>query len=108
MYLGATLSEGPFGEFTGYYAGGKSNQSVVRIQRVDDCNNPNVTMDTPLKPPSDFSFSKCVMKPGMIWDEVERAGLSGVKGVWCHEAGAARMLNSISIKPMQATPSKRP
>ena len=34
----------------------------------------------------------------MIWDEVERAGLSGVKGVWCHEAGGARMFNVIAIK----------
>jgi 4-hydroxy-3-polyprenylbenzoate decarboxylase len=34
----------------------------------------------------------------MIWDEVERAGLSGVQGVWCHEAGAARLFNVISIK----------
>jgi 4-hydroxy-3-polyprenylbenzoate decarboxylase len=38
------------------------------------------------------------MKAGMIWDEVERAGLSGVQGVWCHEAGGARMFNVISIK----------
>jgi UbiD family decarboxylase len=38
------------------------------------------------------------MKAGMIWDEVERAGLSGVRGVWCHECGGARMLNVISIK----------
>ena len=32
---------------------------------------------SPMRPPSDFSFSKCVMKAGMIWDEVERAGLVG-------------------------------
>jgi 4-hydroxy-3-polyprenylbenzoate decarboxylase len=107
MYPGETLPEGPFGEFTGYYAGGKSNQPVVRIQRVYYRNNPIMTMATPLKPPSDFSFSKCVMKAGMIWDEVERAGLSGVKGVWCHEAGAARMLNIISIKQAYAGHSKQ-
>ena len=98
MYPGDTLPEGPFGEFTGYYAGGKSDQPVVRVQRVYYRNNPIMTMATPLRPPSDFSFSKCVMKAGMIWDEVERAGLSGVKGVWCHEAGAARLFNIISIK----------
>jgi 4-hydroxy-3-polyprenylbenzoate decarboxylase len=53
-------------------------------------------------PPSDFSFSKCVMKAGMIWDEVERAGLPGVKGVWVHEPGCARMFNVISIKQAYA------
>jgi len=25
----------------------------------------------------------------MIWDEIEKAGLAGVQGVWNHEAGAA-------------------
>ena len=38
------------------------------------------------------------MKAGMIWDEVERAGLSGVAGVWVHEFGGARMFNVIAIK----------
>lgn len=98
MYPGETRMEGPFGEFTGYYAGGASDQPVIKVRRVYYRDNPILTMATPMVPPSDFSFSKCVMKAGMIWDEVERAGLSGVEGVWCHEAGAARMFNVISIK----------
>ena len=57
--------------------------------------------------PSDFCFSKCVTKSGMIWDEVERAGLSGVTGgvvprvrrrtdVQCHrdQAGFCRALQT--------------
>jgi 4-hydroxy-3-polyprenylbenzoate decarboxylase len=47
------------------------------------------------------------MKAGMIWDEVERAGLSGVQGVWCHEAGAARLFNVISIKQAYAGHAKQ-
>jgi len=43
----------------------------------------------------------------MIWDEVERAGLSGVKGVWCHEAGGARMFNVIAIKQAYAGHAKQ-
>ena len=38
----------------------------------------------------------------MIWDEVERAGLMGVTGVWCHEPGGARMFNVIAIKQAYA------
>jgi 4-hydroxy-3-polyprenylbenzoate decarboxylase len=90
--------EGPFGEFTGYYASEQSEQPVVRIRRVYHRKDPILTIATPLRPPSDFSFSKCVTKSGMIWDEVERAGLNGVTGVWCHEAGGARMFNVIAIK----------
>ncbi|GIH45771.1 decarboxylase UbiD [Microbispora rosea subsp. rosea] len=98
MYPGEVAPEGPFGEFTGYYAGGRSDQPVVRIRRIYHRNDPIVTVASPIRPPSNFSYSKCVMKAGMIWDEVERAGLSGVQGVWCHEAGAARLFNVISVK----------
>jgi UbiD family decarboxylase len=102
MVEGDNAPEGPFGEFTGYYAGGQSEQPVVRIKRVYWRNDPILMIATPMRPPSDFSFSKCVMKAGMIWDEVERAGLSGVAGVWCHEAGGARMFNVIAIKQAYA------
>jgi 4-hydroxy-3-polyprenylbenzoate decarboxylase len=107
MHPAETAPEGPFGEFTGYYAGGKSEQPVIRVQRIYHRNDPILTMATPMRPPSDFSYSKCVMKAGMIWDEVERAGVSGVKGVWCHEAGGARMFNVIAIKQAFAGHAKQ-
>jgi 4-hydroxy-3-polyprenylbenzoate decarboxylase len=102
MVEGDLAPEGPFGEFTGYYAGGQSDQPVVRVKRVYYRTDPILTIATPMRPPSDFSFSKCVMKAGMIWDEVERAGLAGVTGVWCHEAGGARMFNVIAVKQAYA------
>jgi len=95
---GVTAREGPFGEFTGYYASSPSEQPVVHVRRVYYRNDPILSIASPMRPPSDFSFSKCVMKSGMIWDEVERAGLSGVAGVWVHEFGGARMFNVIAIK----------
>jgi len=98
MTEGETAREGPFGEFTGYYASSPSEQPVVRVRRVYHRNDPILSIASPMRPPSDFSFSKCVMKAGMIWDEVERAGLSGVKGVWVHEFGGARMFNVIAIR----------
>jgi 4-hydroxy-3-polyprenylbenzoate decarboxylase len=95
---GEVAPEGPFGEFTGYYAGGRTEQPVVRVRRMYHRDDPILTVASPIRPPSNFSYSKCVMKSGMIWDEIERAGLSGVRGVWCHEAGGARMFNVISIR----------
>src|SRR5712672_1831172 len=90
------LSE--FDYAAGHYASSPSEQPVVRVRRVYYRNDPILSIASPMRPPSDFSFSKCVMKAGMIWDEVERAGLSGVKGVWVHEFGGARMFNVIAIK----------
>ena len=43
----------------------------------------------------------------MIWDAIERAGISGVQGVWCHEAGAMRLFNVISIKQAYAGHAKQ-
>ena len=102
MHPGETAPEGPFGEFTGYYAGGRSEQPVMRVERIYHRNDPILGLACPMVPPSDFSYSKCVMKAGMIWDEVERAGLPGVQGVWVHEPGCARMFNVISIKQAYA------
>jgi 4-hydroxy-3-polyprenylbenzoate decarboxylase len=102
MVPGDYQVEGPFGEFTGYYASPQSNQPVVRVKRVYYRNDPILTMATPMRPPTDLSFAKCIVKAGMIWDEVERAGLAGVQGVWCHEAGISRMFNVISIKQAYA------
>ena len=107
MHPGETAPEGPFGEFTGYYAGGRSEQPVVRVERIYHRNDPILGLACPMVPPSDFSYSKCVMKAGMIWDEVERAGLGGVRGVWVHEVGCARMFNVISIKQAYAGHSKQ-
>ncbi len=107
MRPGETAAEGPFGEFTGYYAGGRSEQPVVHVERVYHRDDPILSIACPMVPPSDFSFSKCVMKAGMIWDEVERAGLSGVRGVWVHEVGCARMFNVISIKQAYAGHAKQ-
>jgi UbiD family decarboxylase len=95
-----TRAEGPFGEFTGYYASHVRDEPVVAVRRVYHRNDPILTMASPMRPPTDVSFAKCVVQSGMIWDEIETAGLTGVKGVWCHEAGAIRMFVVVSIEQM--------
>jgi 4-hydroxy-3-polyprenylbenzoate decarboxylase len=99
--------EGPFGEWTGYYASSVRPDPVVRVRRIYHRNDPILTMARPGRPPSDYSFSKCVIKSAMIWDEVEKAGLPGVQGVWCHEAGGGRLFNIISIKQAYPGHSKQ-
>jgi len=98
MVPGEVHPEGPFGEFTGYYASPQSQQPLIKVRRVYHRNDPILTLATPVRPPSDVSYGKCIIKAGMIWDELEAAGIAGIKGIWCHEAGIARMFNVISIK----------
>jgi UbiD family decarboxylase len=107
IHPGDMQTEGPFGEFTGYYASPQSPQPVIRVKRVYHRNDPILGIATPMRPPTDISFGKCIVKSGMIWDDVERAGLAGVQGVWVHEFGVGRLFNVISIKQAYAGHSKQ-
>jgi UbiD family decarboxylase len=95
---GDVMKEGPFGEWTGYYASSTRPEPVVRVQHIYHRNQPILTGARPGRPPSDYSLAKCFVKAALIWDQVEKAGVPDVKGVWCHEAGGGRLLNIISIK----------
>lgn len=102
-----TFKEGPFGEFMGYYASPQHDEYKVRIRRVYYRNDPILTMAIPARPPNNYTFARGVVKSAMIWDEVEKTGLPGVKGVWCHEAGAGRMFNVIAIQQQYPGHSKQ-
>ena len=43
----------------------------------------------------------------MFWEGIERLGIPGVKGVWCHEEGGSLLFTVVSIKQMYAGHSKR-
>jgi 4-hydroxy-3-polyprenylbenzoate decarboxylase len=100
-------AEGPFGEFTGYYASPQSKQPVVRVERVYYRNDPILSIASPMRPPSDYSYGRSIINSAMIWNDIERAGMSGVKGVWAHEAAATRLFNVVSIKQAYAGHSKQ-
>lgn len=100
IYGDQTRLEGPFGEFMGYYASEASQQPTIKIRRIYHRHDPIITLAIPSRPPSNFTVARGVVKSAMIWDEVEKAGLAGVQGVWNHEAGAGRLFNVISIKQM--------
>jgi len=95
-----TRLEGPFGEFMGYYASEATELPVVRIRRVYWRTNPILTLAIPSRPPENFTFARATVKSALIWNEVEKAGLPGVAGVWCHEAGAGRLFNVIAIRQL--------
>ncbi len=91
-------TEGPFGEWTGYYASSSRPEPVIRVENVYYRNEPILCCARPGRPPSDYSIAKCMVKAALIWEQVEKCGVPDVKGVWCHEAGGGRLFNIISIK----------
>jgi len=89
--------EGPLGEWTGYYGGGERNEPVVRVKAVYHRNDPILAGTPPIKPPN-YAFAVQVRTTPLLWNELEKAGIRGIKGVWEHSAGGGRMLTIISLK----------
>jgi 4-hydroxy-3-polyprenylbenzoate decarboxylase len=77
-----TLPEGPFGEFTGYYAGSAQPGPVMEVTAIHHCNDPILLGSPPLKPPR-FHFG-LPFRAATIWSHLEASGVSDVAGVWQH------------------------
>jgi UbiD family decarboxylase len=95
-------TEGPFGEFHGYYPGKAGTAPAVTVERIYFRKDPIIMGSPPAKPPNDYSYSKAVMRSALLHDALVAAGLSEVKSVWAHEIGGARMFNVVSIRQRYA------
>lgn len=93
-----TAPEGPFGEWTGYYAGGAQEEPLITIKRVYYRNDPILTCAASQKPPHSHLFERCFIRSAALMDSLEGAGIPDVKGVWVHQAGAGRTFVVVSIK----------
>lgn len=90
--------EGPFGEWTGYYASGEQPAPSMRIEAIYYRNDPIVLGVPPMGGGSDeMARYRAVMRSAMLKQNLDDAGVPDVTGVWCHEIGASRMLHGISI-----------
>ena len=95
-----THQEGPFGEWAGYYAGGERDMPIIRVQSVMHRNDPIVLACLPGKPPNDNTYFRSPLRSALIWNELERAGVPGIAGMWSHEAGGGRLFNVVAIRQL--------
>jgi UbiD family decarboxylase len=90
--------EGPFGEWTGHYAGGRRPIPVLDVAAIYHRNDPILLGVPPMGGgPDEMARYRAVMRSAMIRQNMTNAGVPGVQQVWCHEVGGARMLHAISI-----------
>jgi UbiD family decarboxylase len=97
-YPNEKLIEGPFGEWTGYYASASREEPVMQVKAIYYRNNPIIVGSPPNRPPDEQSHYRAFMRSALLWEEVEKAGVPDVTGVWCHEAGGSRLFVAVSIK----------
>ncbi len=93
-------SEGPFGEWTGYYAGGRRPQPRISVTSVLHRNDPIILGAMPRVPPNDDCYYRGILRSAGVWVELENAGIPGIQGIWAHEAGGGRFMLTISIKQL--------
>jgi UbiD family decarboxylase len=98
----ATLPEGPFGEFTGYYAADKRACPVMSVAAVHYRDDPILLGSPPMKPPR-FHFGLPLRAAG-IWSNLEAAGVTDVVGVWQH---VAQLMNVVALKQRYDGHAKR-
>jgi UbiD family decarboxylase len=93
-----THPEGPFGEWTGHYAGGVRDIPVLDIKAIYHRNDPIVLGVPPMGGgPDEMARYRAVMRSATIKQNITNAGVPGVQQVWCHEVGGARMFHAISM-----------
>jgi UbiD family decarboxylase len=97
-----TLPEGPFGEFTGYYANDARPCPVMQVTAIHHRDDPILLGSPPMKPPR-FHFG-LPFRAASIWSNLETAGVSDVAGVWQH---VAQLMTVVAVRQRYAGHAKR-
>ena len=94
--------EGPFGEWTGYYASGERAEPVLEVQAVYHRNDPIILGVPPNKPPYEPHRYREYLRSALLMRELKQAGVPGVVDAHCFGVGGCRLFNVVSIQPRYA------
>src|SRR6185312_13175829 len=97
-----TLPEGPFGEFTGYYAAEARPSPVMQVTAIHHRDDPILLGSPPMKPPR-FHFG-LPFRAASIWSNLEVAGVTDVVGVWQH---VAQLMTVVALRQRYDGHAKR-
>jgi len=97
-------AEGPFGEFPGYYGRPEAGCPLVEVTAVHHRTNPILTNALMADYPScEQSGFFAVIRSAKIWDDLDKLGIPGIKGVYSHPAAAGGFgMTVISIEQRHA------
>ncbi|MEA2640670.1 MAG: hypothetical protein QOF51_2064 [Chloroflexota bacterium] len=98
MEPGELRTEGPYGEWMGYYVSGSPQTPVVHVERVYHRNDPIILGCPQGKPPHEDNQFLAYLKSALAWDQLEKAGVPNVTGVWMPPVGGNRLMTVVSIK----------
>jgi UbiD family decarboxylase len=96
------LPEGPFGEFTGYYAADTKPAPVMEVTGIHYRTDPILLGSPPMKPPR-FHFG-LPFRAASMWSNMEASGVTDVVGVWQH---VAQLMTVVAVRQRYAGHAKR-
>lgn len=99
-------AEGPFAEWTGYFASGSRHEMIVRVKHILHQNDPIITGFPHFKPFYSTLVFPSLFMAASIWDVLEKAGVPDVRGVWLLESGYHNFI-VVSIKQQYAGHSRQ-
>ncbi|MEE8515120.1 MAG: UbiD family decarboxylase [Alphaproteobacteria bacterium] len=98
-------TEGPFGEWPGYYASADRPEPVLQVKTIYHRNDAIIVGQPPVKPNYPGRQIK-IPRVAAQWDAIEAAGVPEVKGVWKMQGGGSRFIDVVSIKQLHAGHAK--
>jgi 4-hydroxy-3-polyprenylbenzoate decarboxylase len=75
------LDEGPFGEFTGYYASAMRKETYVKVEAVYFRDDPIIHGAQMMRPPGETFRARQIIVDAEAWMELEAAGVPDVRAV---------------------------
>jgi UbiD family decarboxylase len=90
--------EGPFGEWTGYYASGTREEPVFEVACVYHRDDPIMLGVPPEKPPYEAHRYRQYLRSANLRRELRLAGIPEVTAAWCHGVGGCRLFNVVAIR----------
>ncbi len=93
-----TRLEGPFGEWTGYYASASRQEPVFEVTAVYHRDDPIILGVPPEKPPYEAHKFRQYLRSANLRRELRLAGIPDVTAAWCHGVGGCRLFNVVAIK----------
>jgi 4-hydroxy-3-polyprenylbenzoate decarboxylase len=97
--------EGPFAEFTGYYASDSRPEPVMQVEAVSYRDDPILLGSPPFRPTGESGGLP--MRAALIWNALDAAGVTDVRGVYRLEPGGSTLLTVISLKQAYAGHAKQ-
>jgi 4-hydroxy-3-polyprenylbenzoate decarboxylase len=90
LHQGDVEMEGPLGEFTGYYGGVRAPQPVIEVKALHMRRAPILTAALMANYPScEIGAYYAIMRSARVWDDLQRLGVPGIRGVYAHPAAAS-------------------